>query len=158
MTQDQSRTITQITEALSGNALKERKGGRFYFNFYLTTRAAETPIESLDLGVRAYNSLKRAGYSTIGELAEAIATGTEISIGDLANEIISQINPNAKIICDEDRLRPDKSEVNRLLGDNTKIKALTDWEQKYTFSQGIAETIEWLRHNLDKYKTDIYNV
>ena len=79
MNQDQSRTITQITEALSGNALKERKGGRFYFNFYLTTRAAETPIESLDLGVRAYNSLKRAGYSTIGELAEAIATGTEIA-------------------------------------------------------------------------------
>ncbi len=94
---------------------------------------------------------------TVGEEIN-IATGTEISIGDLAKEIISQINPNAKIICDEDRLRPDKSEVNRLLGDNTKIKSLTDWEQKYTFSQGIAETIEWLRGNLDKYKTDIYNV
>ncbi len=94
---------------------------------------------------------------TVGEEIN-IATGQEISIGDLANEIISQINPAAKIVCDEDRLRPDKSEVNRLLGDNTKIRMLTDWEQKYTFSQGIAETIEWLRHNLDKYKTDIYNV
>ncbi len=40
---------------------------------------SETPIEALDLGVRAYNSLKRAGYSTIGELAEAIASGTDIS-------------------------------------------------------------------------------
>ncbi len=94
---------------------------------------------------------------TVGEEIN-IATGTEISIGDLAGEIISQINPAAKIVCDEDRLRPDKSEVNRLLGDNTKIRALTDWEQKYTFSQGVAETIEWLRANLDKYKTDIYNV
>ncbi len=94
---------------------------------------------------------------TVGEEIN-IATGQEISIGDLANEIISQINPEAKIVCDEDRLRPDKSEVNRLLGDNTKIRNLTNWEQKYTFSQGIAETIEWLRHNLDKYKTDIYNV
>ena len=94
---------------------------------------------------------------TVGEEIN-IATGTEISIADLAKEIISQINPNAKIICDEDRLRPDKSEVNRLLGDNAKIKSLTDWEQKYTFSLGIAETIEWLRNNLDKYKTDIYNV
>lgn len=40
---------------------------------------SETPIEALDLGVRAYNSLKRAGYGTIGELAEAIASGVEIS-------------------------------------------------------------------------------
>lgn len=94
---------------------------------------------------------------TVGEEIN-IATGQEISIGDLAKEIISQINPSAKIVCDEDRLRPDKSEVNRLLGDNTKIKTLTDWEQKYTFSEGIAETIEWLKGNLDKYKTDIYNV
>lgn len=94
---------------------------------------------------------------TVGEEIN-IATGQEISIGDLAKEIISQINPSAKIVCDEDRLRPNKSEVNRLLGDNTKIKALTDWKQKYTFSEGIAETIEWLRSNLDKYKTDIYNV
>ncbi len=115
---------------------------------------------------RDFNYVKdtAAGFIAIAESDKTIgqeiniATGTEISIGDLANEIISQINPEAKIICDEDRLRPDKSEVNRLLGDNTKIKALTDWEQKYTFSQGIAETIEWLRHNLDKYKTDIYNV
>lgn len=94
---------------------------------------------------------------TVGEEIN-IATGQEISIGDLAKEIISQINPSAKIVCDEDRLRPDKSEVNRLLGDNTKIKALTDWKQKYTFSEGIAETIEWLKGNLDKYKTDIYNL
>lgn len=94
---------------------------------------------------------------TVGEEIN-IATGQEISIGDLAKEIISQINPNAKIICDEDRLRPEKSEVNRLLGDNTKLKASTNWQQKYTFSEGIAETITWLRENLDKYKTDIYNL
>ena len=94
---------------------------------------------------------------TIGEEIN-IATQQEISIGDLANELIRQINPNAKIICDEDRLRPEKSEVNRLLGANAKIHALTDWQQRYTFEQGLAETIEFLRHNMDKYKVDIYNV
>ena len=94
---------------------------------------------------------------TIGEEIN-IATNTEISIGDLANEIISQINPNAKIICEEQRLRPEKSEVNRLLGDNTKIKSLTNWEQSYTFKEGIKETIEWIKNNLDKYKSDIYNI
>lgn len=94
---------------------------------------------------------------TIGEEIN-IATQQEISIGDLANEIISQIRPSAKIICDEARLRPEKSEVNRLLGSNEKIMRLTDWKQQYTFAQGISETIEWLRHHMDAYKTDIYNV
>ena len=94
---------------------------------------------------------------TIGEEIN-IATQQEISIGDLANEIIAQINPNVKIVCDEQRLRPEKSEVNRLLGCNEKIKRLTDWEPKYTFAQGIEETIEWIRSNLNRYKSDIYNM
>ncbi len=72
-------TLTQIVEALAGTGIHEKKGGKFYFNFYLNSRAGETPIEALDLGVRAYNSLKRAGFSTIGDLAGAIAEGTEIS-------------------------------------------------------------------------------
>lgn len=94
---------------------------------------------------------------TIGEEIN-IATQNEISIGELAEELIRQINPKAKIICDEQRLRPEKSEVNRLLGSNEKIKRLTSWEPKYTFSEGLAETIEFLRQNLDKYKPDLYNL
>lgn len=94
---------------------------------------------------------------TIGEEIN-IATQKEISIGDLALEIIGQINPNARIICDEERLRPEKSEVNRLLGSNEKIMSLTSWRPGYTFKQGIAETIEWIRSNIDMYKTDIYNI
>lgn len=94
---------------------------------------------------------------TIGEEIN-IATQHEISIGELAKEIISQINPNAHIICDEERLRPEKSEVNRLLGSNEKIKQLTDWKQQYSFEQGIEETIEWIRNNMSVYKTDLYNV
>ena len=94
---------------------------------------------------------------TIGEEIN-IATQQEISIGELAEELIRQINPKAKIICDEQRLRPEKSEVNRLLGSNRKILELTEWKIQYTFSQGIAETIEFLRDNMEKYKTDIYNV
>ncbi len=94
---------------------------------------------------------------TIGEEIN-IATQREISIGELANELIRQINPEAKIICDEQRVRPEKSEVNRLLGCNEKIKRLTSWAPQYTFEEGLAETIEFLRNNLDKYKVDIYNV
>ena len=95
--------------------------------------------------------------NTIGEEIN-IATQQEISIGKLAETLISQINPNAKIICDEQRLRPEKSEVNRLLGCNKKIIELTDWKPKYSFEDGLAETIQFIRTNLNKYKTDIYNL
>ncbi len=96
---------------------------------------------------------------TIGEEIN-IATSKEISIGDIANELVQQINPAATIICDEERLRPEKSEVNRLLGCNKKIMALTAWEPKYDLGTGIKETINWFKQdtNLSKYKTDMYNV
>ena len=106
--------------------------------------------------VNGFISISKA-KNTIGEEIN-IATQNEISIGDLANELIRQINPNAKIVCDEQRLRPQKSEVNRLLGSNEKIKNLTDWTPKYTFEQGLSETIEFFKNNLNKYKTDIYNI
>ena len=94
---------------------------------------------------------------TIGEEIN-ISTQQEISIGDLALELIKQINPKARVVCDEQRLRPTNSEVNRLLGSNKKIKELTDWAPKYSFEQGLAETIDFLKKNIGKYKTDIYNV
>ena len=102
------------------------------FNYVLDTAAGFIALEECE--------------KAIGEEVN-IATGVEISIGDLANELIRQINPQAKIVCDEQRLRPEKSEVNRLLGDNTKIR-----------SAGLAETIDWFRGHLAGYKTDIYNI
>ena len=99
-----------------------------------------------------YESVK-----TIGEEIN-IATQTEISIQDLAKEIIHQIRPSATIISDEQRIRPKDSEVNRLLGSNKKIMELTDWKPQYTFEQGIEETISFIRENIGAYKTDIYNI
>ena len=96
---------------------------------------------------------------TIGEEIN-IATGQEISIGELANEIVTQIGTDIQIICDEQRLRPDKSEVDRLLGSNERIMRLTNWRPTYSLSQGLTETIEWFRipENLKIYKADIYNI
>jgi len=89
-----------------------------------------------------------------------IATQSEISVGDLAQQLINQINPSAKIITDTIRLRPEKSEVFRLFGSNEKLKSFTDWSQKYTLAEGLNETIEWFskKENLQQYKSDIYNV
>ncbi len=87
-----------------------------------------------------------------------IATEQEISIGQLAQELINQINPNAKIVTDDQRLRPEKSEVNRLLGTAKELNKLTGWKPNYTFEEGLAETIAWTKENLNRFKTDIYNV
>lgn len=95
--------------------------------------------------------------ATIGEEIN-IASGNEISIGELAAELIRQINPAARIECEEIRLRPENSEVNRLLGSNQKITQLTGWQPQYTLAQGLKETIAWMGQNLDRYKTDIYNL
>lgn len=95
--------------------------------------------------------------NTIGQELN-IATQREISIGDLANELIRQINPAARIVTDNQRLRPENSEVNRLLGTAAKLHSLTGWAPQYTFEEGLAETIAWIRENLSAYKTDIYNL
>jgi NAD dependent epimerase/dehydratase len=96
---------------------------------------------------------------TIGEEIN-IATQSEISIGDLAQTIINIINPQAKIICDKQRIRPEKSEVKRLCGSNEKLKKLTNWQQMYSLKDGLKETIDWFsnKENLKRYKYEIYNV
>jgi NAD dependent epimerase/dehydratase len=89
-----------------------------------------------------------------------IATQSEISVGDLAQSLINQINPKAKIVSDSVRLRPEKSEVFRLFGSNEKLKSFTDWKQNYSLEEGLAETVDWFskKENLQQYKSDIYNV
>lgn len=96
---------------------------------------------------------------TIGQEIN-IATQSEISVIDLVKKIIELIGKECEIILDEARLRPEKSEVQRLVGSNKKLKKLTNWEQKYTLEQGLMETIEWFSKsdNLKFYKVDIYNV
>lgn len=94
---------------------------------------------------------------TIGEEIN-IATQKEISIGELAKELIRQINPSARIISDEQRMRPQNSEVNRLLGCNEKLLRLTDWTVQYSLEDGLRNTITFLKENLDRYKVDIYNL
>jgi len=106
--------------------------------------------------VKAFLEISKS-EATIGEEIN-IASQREITIGELAQELIKQINKDASISCSEERLRPEKSEVNRLLGSNKKIKQLTGWEPKYTFEDGLSETIKFIKANLEKYKTDIYNI
>ncbi len=92
---------------------------------------------------------------TVGKVINA-ASNFEISIGDTAQLIKSIMNSNLEIRCDQERFRPDKSEVNRLFGDNNLLKELTDWDPQFSgiegFKKGLKKTIEWFTSNKDIFK------
>jgi len=101
-----------------------------------------------------------------GILGETINLGSsfEISIGDTISSIARIMNMNIKVATDDVRIRPEKSEVERLYADNTKAKLLMEWKPKFEglsgFEEGLKRTIEWFRNpaNTGMYKSGIYNI
>ena len=87
-----------------------------------------------------------------------LGSNREISIGDLAKAIIEIVGRPVEIVVDDQRLRPAKSEVERLLADNRLAKELIGWEPKIQFEDGLKTTIEWMKSNLGRYRADVYNV
>ncbi|MEX1114059.1 MAG: NAD-dependent 4,6-dehydratase LegB [Akkermansiaceae bacterium] len=100
-----------------------------------------------------------ASDATVGEEIN-LATGVEYSVGDVARMLIERINPRAEIVCDDQRVRPVHSEVERLLGCTKKVQTLTDWKPTWSLEKGLDETIAWFRKpvNLAGYKAGIYNL
>jgi len=94
---------------------------------------------------------------TIGEVVNA-GTGTGISIGDLARLIADVMGVRAEVERDAARVRPEKSEVLRLVCSADKIKALTGWAPQTSLREGLARTAEYVRRHLDLYKPEIYNL
>lgn len=87
-----------------------------------------------------------------------IGIGEEISVLDLVNLISELIGEDIKITSDEQRIRPKDSEVDRLFANNMKLTQSTSWQPQFSLKQGLTETIEWLKLNNSKYKSDLYNV
>lgn len=89
-----------------------------------------------------------------------IASNTEISVGETLNLIRELMKSDVEFITDQQRLRPENSEVFRLWGDNTKIRELTGFQPAYDIRLGLKKTIDWFIQpgNLAKYKADIYNI
>jgi dTDP-glucose 4,6-dehydratase len=93
---------------------------------------------------------------SVGEVIN-IGSNFEISIGDIAEKIISLTDKNAEIITDPARVRPQDSEVERLWCDNTKAKRLLGWEPKTSLDDGLKRTIAWISDNMHLYKPELYN-
>lgn len=94
---------------------------------------------------------------SIGEIIN-IGSNFEISIGDLTKFIAKIINREIEVETEEVRLRPENSEVERLLADTTKAKEILNWSPSYSLEEGLRETVNWFKTHLEIYKPEIYNI
>lgn len=141
-------TITQIA-----NGKRRLKLGALYptrdFNYVRDT-------------VRGFMAVASSSQS-VGEVIN-IGSNYEISIGDTVKLIAEVMGAEIEVETDEIRLRPAKSEVERLWADNTKAKTLLGWEPLYNgyegFKRGLSETVDWFANpeNLKQYKANVYNI
>lgn len=117
------------------------------------------PTRDLNYVSDTVNAFLKTAVSdeSIGEIIN-IGSGKEISIRQLAEKILRIIGKNAYIQTDEQRVRPPKSEVNRLLADISKSEKLLGWKPEVSLDQGLQATIEWISENESFYKTYIYNL
>ena len=135
-----SQLLTGLIELKLGNLSPTRD-----FNFVRDMAAAFIALAEAD--------------AAVGQEVN-IAGGREYAIGEVVDRLIAAINPAARVVTDEERLRPDASEVYRLLGDNRKLFELTSWRPSVDLDAGLAETIAWFRaaDNLARYKAWRYNL
>lgn len=87
-----------------------------------------------------------------------LGTGSEISIGDVADRVRKAVGRDLPVVERDERLRPDSSEVERLVADASKARSTLGWAPQVPFDEGLQRTIDWIRGSLDRYKTTIYNV
>jgi len=110
----------------------------------------------VDNTVEAFVKIATAN-NVVGEVFNA-GSGREVSIKELV-EIISKVTgTKIKVVQDKKRFRPDKSEVERLICDSTKIQDKAGWNSDVSLEKGIAKTFSWLKSNIKSYKPGIYNV
>jgi NAD dependent epimerase/dehydratase len=93
----------------------------------------------------------------VGEVTN-IGVNREISVGDLALRIVQLMGKKTRIGTDKERIRPESSEVEQLVCDNSKLLKHTSWKSSFTLESGLKETINWMQSNIDLYKSEIYNV
>jgi dTDP-glucose 4,6-dehydratase len=105
-----------------------------------------------------------AGFIAAAEHPEAqgqvinLGTGREISIGDLAQTILNLLGKEVSIEPDDQRTRPEASEVDRLCADITRARQVLGWRPQYSLEEGLCLTIAWIKDNLASYRPEMYNL
>jgi NAD dependent epimerase/dehydratase len=135
---------TIITQALNSNTVK---------------LGSLTPVRDL-----TYVADTVAGFIKFAESKKTVGktvntgSGRGVTIGELSEIIIKKVNPKAKIVCEQQRVRPEKSEVMQLLCDNRLAAELAGWKPSYSLEDGLDQTIGWMKEHLASYKTGVYTV
>lgn len=131
----------------------------------LLSGATEIKLGSID-PTRDFNYVQDtvSGFLAIAESKNTdgeifnLGTGREVSIGELVEILISLTGKSAKIVLDEQRLRPQKSEVERLLCNPDKAKKLANWESKISLEEGLEQTIIWMKNHLELRNIGKYSI
>jgi dTDP-glucose 4,6-dehydratase len=100
--------------------------------------------------------LKAAVTANVDGEVFNLGTGVEIGVADLAQRVMAEIGRDIPIEVDLERLRPDRSEVQRLVADCTKAQDVLGWEPKVKLDDGLKYTIEWIRENIGNYQVGMY--
>jgi dTDP-glucose 4,6-dehydratase len=104
------------------------------------------------------------GFVRVAECPEAVGqvinlgTGQEISVGDLVDTIVRLVGRRVEVTFDATRLRPDRSEVERLLADNSKARQLLGWAPEVSLEDGLTRTIQWISEHASLYRPREYAV
>lgn len=106
--------------------------------------------------VEAFLKVAEAGQ-TVGQVFNA-GSNTEVSIRELVDLVQSITKKRIKVVTECERLRPDKSEVERLVCDAGKLRSVCGWKSQVSLEEGLKSTLAWIRKNVNRYKADIYNV
>jgi dTDP-glucose 4,6-dehydratase len=135
---------TIITQALAGTSIR---------------LGSLTPVRDLTFVTDTVQGFMQFAESkkTIGRTINT-GSGTGVTIGELAELILSQVNPKARVVTEKKRIRPDKSEVMKLICDNRLASDLAGWKPSVSLEQGIGMTVDWLQEHAGSYKTGIYTV
>jgi len=135
---------TIITQALTGSRVK---------------LGSLLPVRDLNYvadTVAGFMQVARAD-GAVGEVIN-LANGRGITVGDLARRILAQVNPGAEIVTDDQRVRPDASEVLALIGDASKASRIAGWTPQVGLDEGLRRTVDYLREHLGEYRPDVYAV
>jgi nucleoside-diphosphate-sugar epimerase len=135
---------TIISQALAGGVIK--------LGATLPTRDLNYVDDTVDGFVRMATA-----DDAVGQVVN-VGTGREISIGDLARMILGLLKSSADIATDHQRLRPVLSEVERLVCNSDRARAILAWEPRVSLEVGLENTIEWMKTNAARYKPQIYNI
>ena len=135
---------TIISQALTGDTIR---------------LGALTPVRDFTFVADTVAAFMKVAESpdTVGQVVN-IGTGQGVTIGGLANMVLSMCSGQKYVVADQERFRPEKSEVLELLCNNTKAKALLGWEPQYTLLQGLQATFAYIQDYLHLYKTHIFTL